>query len=95
MRCPNCNKEMSDFIDVYKCCYCDLQIEKTITEQQKIDELNQKWLEAIKDWKKIIAEKDQELALYKKAFEIAKLDGLEMQGYLKEAKEEIENEQKY
>jgi hypothetical protein len=61
MRCPNCNKEMSDFIDVYKCCHCDLQIEKTITEQQKIDELNQKWLEAIKDWKKIIAEKDQHI----------------------------------
>ena len=38
-------------------------------DQKKFDELNQKWLEAIKDWKKIIAEKDQELALYKKALE--------------------------
>ena len=34
-------------------------------DQKKFDELNQKWLEAIRDWKGIIAEKDREIKTLK------------------------------
>ena len=110
MKCPFCKKEMIyDAIrNSYKCCKCDLSLDDMVyrtTTTNNLDDLSvvnaNNGIEvggttAImleKDAK--IKELEKELALYKKAFEIAKLDGLEMQGYLKEAKEEIENEQKY
>ena len=34
--------------------------------------------------------KDKQLAIYKRAFELARLDGLEMDDYIVEAKKELE-----
>lgn len=43
--------------------------------------------------KKKFADKDEELAIYKRALELARLDGLEMDDYIVEAKKELEEQE--
>ena len=65
-------------------------LEKEIAEKDKhIKELEEQIQGMVCDQIDLLAQANKELALYKKAFEIAKEDGLNMEDYFKEAKEQI------
>ena len=58
-------------------------------KDKQIKELEEQIQGMVCDQIDLLAQANKELALYKKAFEIAKEDGLNMEDYFKEAKEQI------
>ena len=57
--------------------------------KKKVKELEEQIQGMVGDQIDLLAQANKQLALYKKAFKIAKKDGLNMEDYLKEAKEKI------